>query len=131
MFLLRLPSEMRDHLIAKDFKDCMLMAEYVDLLYSSKASCTVAAVNTEYEAAINAVSDSRRLDFSPRDQRRERRSPSCQGRSRQKTPGPYKDDSEICFYHTTYGDKARKCKPGCLWAGNSPATGNQTLSAEA
>jgi hypothetical protein len=24
---------MRDHLIAKDFKDCMLMVEYADLLY--------------------------------------------------------------------------------------------------
>jgi hypothetical protein len=46
MFLLLLPSEMRDHLIAKDFKDCTLMAEYADLLYSSRASCTIAAVNT-------------------------------------------------------------------------------------
>jgi hypothetical protein len=68
MFLLRLPSQMREYLIAKDFKDCTLMAEYADLLYSRKASCTIAAVNTEYEAAINAVSSGRRQDFLPHDQ---------------------------------------------------------------
>jgi hypothetical protein len=39
-------------------------------------------------------------------------------------PRPNQDDSEICFYHTTYGDKARKCKPGCLWTGNGQAAGN-------
>jgi hypothetical protein len=38
MFLLRLPSDMRDHLIAKDFKDCTMIAEYSDLLYSSRAA---------------------------------------------------------------------------------------------
>jgi hypothetical protein len=54
MFLLCLPSDMRDHLISKDFKDCTLMAEYSHLLHSSRASCAVAAVaavavNAEYE----------------------------------------------------------------------------------
>jgi hypothetical protein len=49
----------------------------------------------------------------PHDWRREHCSPSRPGRSRRKTPGPYKDDSNICYYHTTYGDQARKCKPGC------------------
>jgi hypothetical protein len=35
-FLLRLPSDMIDHIISKDFKDCTKMAEYADLLYSSR-----------------------------------------------------------------------------------------------
>jgi hypothetical protein len=70
MFLLRLPSDMRDLLIAKDFKDCTMMAEYVNLLYSSRAGSTVAAVNTGYEVAINAVSGGRRREFSPHDRRR-------------------------------------------------------------
>jgi len=53
------------------------------------------------------------------------RSPSRQGRSRRKTPGPYKDDSDICYYHTTYGEQAIKCKPGCQWVpGNGSAAGN-------
>jgi hypothetical protein len=33
-FLLCLPSNMIDNLIAKDFKDCTKMAKYADLLYS-------------------------------------------------------------------------------------------------
>jgi hypothetical protein len=97
MFLLRLPSKMRDHLIVKDFKDCTLMVEYADLLYSSRASCTIAAVNTKYEAAISTVSGGRRREFSAHDQRRDRHSPSRQVRSRRKTPGPHKEDSEICY----------------------------------
>jgi hypothetical protein len=85
MFLLHLPSEMRDHLTAKDFKDCTLMAEYADLLHSSRASCAVAAVNTDYEAAISAVSSHCRCqEFSPHYQCH--RSPSCQGPGRRKHP---------------------------------------------
>jgi hypothetical protein len=131
MFLLRLPSDMRDHLIAKDFKDCTMMAEYADLLYSSRTGSTVitvttvTTVNTEYKAAINDVSGGRRQEFSPQDCWRERRSQSRQGRSRRKTPSPYKEDSDICYFHNTYSDKARKCKPGWLWtAGNGLAAEN-------
>ncbi len=89
------------------------MAEYADLLYSSRRSNTIDAVKMEYEAAINAVSGSRRREFSAHNRRQERRSPSRPGRSRRKTPRPFKEDSDICYFHTTYGDKARKCKPGC------------------
>jgi hypothetical protein len=45
-FLLRLPSDMIDHIISKDLKDCTKMAEYADLLYSRRRGNTVAAVNT-------------------------------------------------------------------------------------
>jgi hypothetical protein len=116
---------MIDHLIAKDFKDCTKMAEYADLLYSRRRTNTIAAVNTNYEAAINAVSGGRSREFSPHDRQQERRSPSRPGCSRRKTPGPYKEDSDICYFHTTYGDKARKCKPGCQWIpGNRVAAEN-------
>ncbi len=62
---------------------------------------------------LTPVSGGRRRESSPHDRRH--RSPSRQGRSRRKTPGPYKDDSDICYYHTTYGEQAIKCKPGCQW----------------
>jgi hypothetical protein len=91
--------------MAKDFKDCKLMAEYANLLYISRASCTITAINTEYKAAISAVSCGRRREFTPHDQRREHRSPSRQGRSRRKSPRRHKKDREICYYHTIFAKK--------------------------
>jgi hypothetical protein len=119
-FLLRLPADMIDHIISQDFKDCTKMAEYADKLYARRRGNAVAAVS---DSPINTVSGGRRRESSPHDRRR--CSPSRQGRSRRKTPGPYKDDSDICFYHTTYGEQARKCKPGCQWVpGNGSAAEN-------
>ena len=88
-FLLCLPSDMIDHIISKDFKDCTKMAEYADMLYSRRRGNTVAAANTNYEAAINAISSGRRWETSPHNRRRERRSTSRLGHSRRKTPGRY------------------------------------------
>jgi len=123
-FLLRIPADMIDHIISQDFKDCTKM-EYADKLYARRRGNTVAAVTANYEANINAVSSSHRREHSPHDRRRERRLPSRPGRSHRKAPRPYKDDSDICYYHTTYGDQARKCKPGCQWVpGNGSAAVN-------
>jgi hypothetical protein len=99
------------------------MAEYADKLFARRRGNTGAAVNTNYKTTINVVSGGPRRENWPHDRRR--RSPSRQGRSRRKTPGPYKDDSHIFYYHTTYGDQARKCKPGCqLVPGNGTAAEN-------
>jgi hypothetical protein len=88
---------MIDHIISKDFKDCTKMAEYADMLYSRRRGNTVAGVNSNYEAAINVVSGGRRRETSPHDRRQERCSPPRPGLSRGKTPGQYKDDSDICY----------------------------------
>jgi hypothetical protein len=122
-FLLRLPANMIDNIISQDFKDCTKMAEYADTLYARRRGNTVTAVTGNYEATIKVVSGGRRRQNSPHDRRR--RSLSRPGRSRRKTPGPYKDDSDVCYYHTTYGDQARKCKPRCQWGpGNGSAAEN-------
>jgi len=119
-FLLRLPADMIDHIISQDFEDCTKMAEYADKLYARRRNNAIAAVT---DSPVHAVSGGRRRESSPHDRRR--RSPSRQGRSRRKTPGPYKEDSDICYYHTSYGEQAIKCKPGCQWVpGNGSAAGN-------
>ena len=120
MSAFRLPTEMIDHIISQDFEDCTKMAKYTDKLYARRRGNAVAAVT---DSPVHAVSGGHRRESSPHDRRR--RSPSRQGRSRRKTPGPYKDDSDICYYHTTYGEQAIKCKPGCQWVpGNGSAAGN-------
>jgi hypothetical protein len=93
-FLLRLPADMIDHIISQDFKDSTKMAEYADKLYARRRGNAVTAVTANYEATINVVSGGRRRENSPHD--RHCRSPSRLWRSRRKTPGPYKDDSDIC-----------------------------------
>ncbi len=123
VFLLRLPANMIDHIISQDFKDYTKMAEYADKLYARRRGNAVAAVNANHDPTIHAVSGGRRWESSAHDRRH--RLPSRQGRSRRKTPGMYKDDSDICYYHTTYGEQARKCKPGCQWVpgnGRPPRT---------
>jgi hypothetical protein len=87
MFLLHLPSEMRDHLIAKYFKECTLMAEYANLLYISRASCTIDAVKREFEAAIRAISSRRHREFSPHDQRQECVPRAARGAAARRLPG--------------------------------------------
>ena len=118
--LLRLPADMIDHIISQDFKDCTKMAEYADKLYTRRRGHAVAAVS---DSPINAVSGGHRRENSPDDRRR--CSPFRQGRSRKETPGPYKEDGDICYYHYTYGDRAMKGKPGCQWVpGNGLAAKN-------
>jgi hypothetical protein len=120
MFLLRLPTDMRDHIVAKDFDDPRKMAEHADLLHAGRTPAAITAVTDD--EFVCAVSSNRRRDFSPKDSRR--RSPSRQGRSRRQTPAARGGDDSFCYFHNTFGDKAKKCKPGCSWSGNGSAAGN-------
>ena len=63
LFLMRLPVDMRDHIVAKDFTDCQEMAEYADKIHSGRKSKAVATVADT--PAVNAV-DNRRRSPSPR-----------------------------------------------------------------
>ncbi len=90
-----------------------MMAEYADLLYRSRAGSTVAAVNIEYEAAINAVSGGRQQEFSPHNRRRKRRSPSCQGRSSERPLARTRRQRHLLLQHyiRQQGDEAQTRVP--------------------
>ncbi len=88
LFLMRLPVDMRDHIVAKDFTDCQEMAEYADKILSGRKSKAVATVADT--PSVNVV-DNRRRSLSPRAGRNRpdrRRSPSRQNSTRAQTPGP-------------------------------------------
>lgn len=42
-------------------------------------------------------------------------------RRRRSRSRPSNLDSNLCWYHDTFGDRARKCTPPCSFAGNGPA----------
>ncbi len=115
LFLMRLPMDMRDHIVAKDFTDCQEMAEYVDKIHSGRKSKAVAAVADT--PAVNAV-DNRRKSASPKAGRNgtdRRRSPSRRNTNRSQTPGPARDGGDLCWYHASWGKKAQKCRSPCSW----------------
>jgi hypothetical protein len=67
MFLLRLPTNMRDHIVAKDFDDPCKMAEYAKLLHAGRTPAVITAVTDD--KFVCAVSSNRHCDFSPKDSR--------------------------------------------------------------
>jgi hypothetical protein len=120
MFLLRLPTDMRDHIVAKDFDDPRKMAEHADLLHAGHAPAAITAITDD--EFVCAVSSNRRCDFSPKDSRHS--SSSQQGRSGKQTLAARGGNNSFCYFHITFGDKAKKSKPGCSRSGNESAAGN-------
>jgi hypothetical protein len=118
LFLMRLPMDMRDHIVAKDFNDCQEMAEYADKIHSGRKSKAISAVADS--PAVLAV-DSRHRSVSPKAGRNgtdRRRSPSRRDATRSQTPGPARDGGDLCWYHASWGKKANKCRSPCSWTGN-------------
>jgi hypothetical protein len=66
------------------------MAKYADLVHNILASCSIAAVNRNYKAAINAVSDGCHRYFSPRDQQQRPQRRNCE-----QTSSLQQDESEV------------------------------------
>ena len=98
LFLQRLPTDMRDHLVAANLQTPREMAITADRMWDSRSEkgATVAAVR----GASPAV-------------RGRGRSP----RRRAATPGP----EGLCFYHSRFAAKAHRCEPPCTWSGAKPA----------
>ena len=122
LFLERLPVEMRDHLVAKEFDSPSDMALHADKLWDARraqpAVDSAAALASPLAAA--ALSPPRQ----DRDRGRDRaRSPSRDGRARRSTPGPAAGSSGPCFYHRQFGSAAVNCRPPCSFPGNGPAGG--------
>ncbi len=115
LFLLRLPTSMRDHLAAADHKTAADMARHADTIWDSRAGeSAVAAVAAPVEAvaARSPSRDSRRR--SP-----DRRQQGGQRQQRRQTPGPdRKRDQSLCYYHGRFGKKAHKCEAPCAWTEN-------------
>ena len=122
----RLPEWIQRQL-AEDTSPVQELARRVDELQrKAPPAATVAAVPAP-EAEIAAVGEKRpaKKSWHPKkpEERKRRRSGDgdCGGRgdAKRKPPPaqPWKSIG-ICYFHHTYGDKAHKCEPPCLLAGN-------------
>ena len=95
LFLERLPVEMRDHLVSREFKNPSEMALYANSLWDPRK-----AIPTDHLLATASTSSS-----SPSCGRaQDRRSPSPNRHSQ--TPGP--SNSE-CYFHKRFGPAANDC----------------------
>ena len=63
LFLMRMPMDMRDHIVAKNFIDCREMAEYTDRIDSGPRSKAIAAI---LEATTVSAVKNRGRSPSPR-----------------------------------------------------------------
>jgi hypothetical protein len=114
-FLGRLPTDIRDQLVAQDLKELAAMA-VADRIYDARPQGglvhTVQQVLTAGAHAVNNRSPSpaaRRRQATHRDWRR-------RGQSRRRDDGG--DSNGLCFYHTKFGAHASRYRQPCGWPGN-------------
>ena len=129
LFLQRLPANVRMVLTPSAGElNLDQLAQLADRILEASPTTTVAAtesITTQLTAQVNDLS--RRLDeltstltntinkFSRRS-----RSPSP-WRGRRRSTTPFDEDSNLCWYHLTFGDKAKNCQPPCKKSGNFQA----------
>lgn len=116
LFLARLPTDIRTHLVAQTYKSPKEMADHADRLWDSRHSSTVATVAAEMDhletAGIFKV-------YNRRDS-----SPTRPHRSQ--TPGrPTPAPRGLCFYHGCFGSDAQKCESPCSFQGNFQTGGRR------
>ena len=109
LFLERLPVEMRDHLVANEFKNPSEMALHADKLWDARRT-----QSSDPLLAAAATSPSR-----ARTRERGSTSPS----RRAQTPGP--SAAGECYFHKRFGSAANNCRPPCNFPGNARAGGNR------
>ena len=105
LFLERLPVEMRDHLVANEFKTPSEMALRADKLWDARRTQTSDPL---LAAAATSPSHARA---------RERGSTSPSRRTQ--TPGPATPGE--CYFHKRFGSTTNNCHPPCNFLGNARA----------
>jgi len=107
-FLKRLPADVRAHLLRDDFSDPISLALKADEIYQSRiaSASTVFSVSNDDQHALNAVRS---------DSNRPRRSATPHASNR---PDSRSQSPSLCYYHRSWGSKAKKCRAPCTWSGN-------------
>lgn len=128
LFLEQLPDHVRSILAISEVADVTRLAVQADKIIEVTRT-TVAPVTmenpdkAEKEPDLKAVIEALTQEISKLRAHQRRDSSRSRSRNRQSTiprfirQHPKKENSEYCYYHATYGEKARRCKPPCKWPG--------------
>ena len=104
LFLERLPVEMRDHLVSREFKNPSELVLCADSLWDARK-----AIPTDHLLAAASTSSS-----SPSCGTQDHRSPSPN--HRKQTPG---SSNSECYFHKRFGPAANNCRPPYSFQGNA------------
>ncbi len=105
-FLKRLPADVRAHLLRDDFSDPISLALKADEIYKSRVSSSPVYVVSQ-EDSVNAVSS------SATNRPRRSATPHAGRNQENRSLSP-----SMCYYHSSWGSKAKKCRAPCSWSGN-------------
>ncbi len=119
LFLRKLPPDMMDQLVAKEYSTPRELGLAADKLWDSRRSRGRPVCAVAEPAVVAAVTSSRRSPL-PSARRPAGRS-TGRDRQRTSTPGP----SGFCRLHAKWGEDARQCFPPCSWPKNGNRTGRR------
>ena len=92
LFLERLPEDIRIQLVDSEITDHRQLAKRADALWSSR----------DMESVANSM----------------QRQPSAGQKHNKPKASPL---HQLCYYHRTFGEAARRCRQPCTWSGNEEA----------
>ena len=126
LFLQRLPANVRMVLASADATtDLPKLADMADKIMEVAIPPTVAATSTqpqvsEVQQLKEEITRLTELVASLAQQRPRGRSRSRSRNTRQQSPAradqqPPQNTDSVCWYHTKFGDAAKKCQPPCNW----------------
>jgi len=107
VFLELLPSTIRIQLSDADFTDPRAVARRADALWQIQQGINADAGIHRVSCSADDSMDISKVTTASKQQRR--------------IPTPVSANPQWCFYHQTYGDKARKCRAPCTFSGNAKA----------
>ena len=102
MFISRMPSRIRDHLLAVKLEDIHQLAQHADLLWQTHPSTGTVSTISEPSSSLCAVVP-RKKEYV--------------------TKPPTTHHTTLCWYHRKFGKKANYCQAPCSWSSGNGGTG--------
>ena len=118
LFLRRVSSDIRSHLLKKVDGDPRELAAEADILWQDKV------VPVHNLSSSQPPEDTFALRPPQMQRSHQQRRPSSQPQPRRHSDGSHNAGntntfSEVCYYHRTYGNQAHRCKKPCSFSGNA------------